>query len=89
MGGRQGRVAGAGMRAGGREEPQGRIRSGRLADDRHDVGVQQGAGGREDLVGGIARAAQHESGIAVARIRREGDDLEQVEARRHQAFSGL
>ena len=41
------------------------------------------------MIGGPARAAQNEGRIAMQRIRREGDDLEEIGARRHHAVRGL
>ncbi len=46
-------------------------------------------GHHQRRIGDAARAAQNESRIAVQRIRREGDDLEEVGPGRHQPFSGL
>ena len=59
------------------------------AGNRDHVGAQNGAGCRQGRVGRIPRAAQHEGGIAVPGVPREGDDLEEVGFRGHQAFSGL
>ena len=68
---------------------QKRLAAGELAHDGDDVGAQDGAGGRQDMIGGLARAAQDEGQIAMQRIRREGDDLKEIGARRHQAVRGL
>ena len=89
MGGRHGRMAGPGVGTLRREEPQGRAAAGAHPQHGDDVGSQDGAGGREDMIGHVARAAQDESRIAVQWIGREGDDLIEVGARRHHAGRGL
>jgi hypothetical protein len=77
VGGGERRVPGARMGALGREEPQCLT-----VDDGEHIRPQHIAGAREDGFGSIARIAQDESRVAAMRVRREGDDLEEIGAQR-------